>query len=405
VPDNQKPEPRIKSKLALSIVIPTYNESGNILNLIKAIRNNLSASLLAEIIVVDDDSPDGTGKLVESYIKSYPYAGKANDHCLVRITHRPSKQGLIPAILAGIDCSSGANILIMDADFSHPPEVIPRIIDELRIDPDCIVVASRYISGGSIAGWPYKRRMISTTAAQIARYGLNMHGIRDPMSGFFAFPRHIIQNVRFDTGGYKLLLELLVKVKGNIRVKEIPYAFADRHNGESKLDFSVMIKYVQAVWVLYRYGQKSKLAVLTRYEKRKSVLFLSKAGRFFTVGASGLLLNYIVSFLLSGGILSNIWYINASVIGIVVSIVSNFLLNKTWTFEDRDFSVRHTLKQFALFVGISSFGAFIQLTAVYILIQSYGFQFSVALMMAVAIASAGNFILNKKLTFEEKIWG
>ncbi len=406
----------------MSIIIPTYNESENISKLIEAIKDNLPYDIFTEIIVVDDNSPDGTGRIVENYVQDvvsiknrsirrhYSENNLKSDdnigNCLIKVIHRPNKRGLISAILQGIESSTGQNILIMDADFSHPPETIPRLIDELLQDPNCIVIASRYISGGSIMGWPYKRRILSSGAAKIARHSLKVCNVKDPMSGFFALPRHVIKNIHFNTRGYKLLLELLVKVNESIRVKEIPYTFTDRKSGESKLDFNVVFDYAKSVWYLYRYGRKSNKGIIQNKEaKRNSVLFISKAGRFFTVGASGLLLNYLVSFLLSNGILASLWYLEATMIGILCSITSNFFLNKAWTFEDRKFSANHTLKQFGLFVGMSSIGAVLQLAIVYLLVRSGGITYEFSLILAVAIASVSNFLLNKKWTFREKIWG
>jgi dolichol-phosphate mannosyltransferase len=409
-------------KTTMSVIIPTYNESENILKLIDAVKDNLPCDVFTEIIVVDDNSPDGTGRIVENYAQDMVRTKNRSIRCqyqknnltsndnirnyLIKVIHRPNKNGLISAILQGINSSTGQNILIMDADFSHPPEIIPRIIDELLQDPNCIVIASRYISGGSIMGWPYKRRILSSGAAKIARHSLKVCNVKDPMSGFFALPRHVIENIHFNTRGYKLLLELLVKVNEDIRVKEIPYTFTDRKSGESKLDFNVVLDYAKSVWHLYRYGQKSNKGIIQNKEaKRNSVLFLSKAGRFFTVGASGLLLNYVVSFLLSNGILANLWYLEATMIGILCSLTSNFLLNKAWTFEDRNFSPNHTLKQFGLFVGMSSIGAILQLAMVYLLVHSGGIRYEFSLILAVAIASISNFLLNKKWTFRENIWG
>lgn len=410
-------------KTTMSIIIPTYNESENISKLIDAVKDNLPYGVFTEIIVVDDNSPDGTGRIVENYAQDMVRTKNRSIHCqyqknnltsnndnirnyLIKVIHRPNKNGLISAILQGINSSTGQNILIMDADFSHPPEIIPRIIDELLQDPNCIVIASRYISGGSIMGWPYKRRILSSGAAKIARHSLKVCNVKDPMSGFFALPRHVIENIHFNTRGYKLLLELLVKVNEDIRVKEIPYTFTDRKSGESKLDFNVIFDYAKSVWYLYRYGRKSSKGLIqNKQAKRNSVLFLSKAGRFFTVGASGLLLNYVVSFLLSNGILANLWYLEATMIGILCSLTSNFLLNKAWTFEDRNFSANHTLKQFGLFVGMSSIGAILQLAMVYLLVHSGGIRYEFSLILAVAIASISNFLLNKKWTFRENIWG
>jgi dolichol-phosphate mannosyltransferase len=411
------------------------------LKLIEAIKYNMkshSSTVFTEIIVVDDNSPDGTGKIVEDYIREkknnnnnnnnnnmmsgqdqsqFPKIRQQdnnrnnNEKYSVRVIHRSNKSGLISAILKGIESSTGENILIMDADFSHPPETIPTMVDKLLEDPNCIVVASRYINGGSIVGWPYKRRILSGGAARIARHGLKVRNVKDPMSGFFAFPRYVIKNVKIDTRGYKLLLEVLVKSKGMV-VKEIPYTFTDRKSGQSKLDADVIIDYAKAVWHLYRYGQKNSIKTAARekkrqeeQEKRKSVLFLSKAGRFYTVGASGLIVNYLISIVLSNGMLSKFWYLQATFIGIIFSITTNFILNKIWTFEDRNFSMKITLKQYGLFVAISGVGAAIQLALLYLFVQGGGFQYAVSLIMAVAIASISNFLLNKKWTFGEKIWG
>jgi dolichol-phosphate mannosyltransferase len=404
---------------SLSIIIPTYNESENILKLIGAIKSNLPSNIITEIIVVDDNSPDGTGKIVENYIhnnigtdsslQQQQFHSKVdNQKCLVRIIHRKDKTGLIPAILEGIESSIGESILIMDADFSHPPETIPLLVEELRRDPNCIVIGSRYISRGSIIGWPYKRRVISKGAAKIARHGLKVRNVSDPMSGFFAFPRHVIKNIKFDTKGFKILLEILVKSR-DIRVKEVPYTFRDRKSGQSKMNFNVILDYAGAVWQLYRYGQKSKRRIQKMDEKRKSVLFISKASRFYTVGASGLLINYLVSFLLADNVansvksLSNTWYLQATLVGIIISTTSNFFLNKIWTFEDRDLSVGKTLRQYCSFAGISAVGATIQLLLLYLLVVDYGLQYRVSLIIAIAIASISNFLLNKKWTFQENL--
>ena len=419
-----QPEALRQRTKTLSVIIPTYNESESILNLIEAVKDNLPHTIFTEIIVVDDNSPDGTGRIMDNYIQNTGIDqtrrlslqklreekfdnnddNNNNQNSLVKVVHRQIKSGLISAILQGIQSSMGQNILVMDADFSHPPETIPRLIDELLRNPNSIVVASRYINGGSVEGWPYKRRLLSSGAVKIARHSLKMDDVKDPMSGFFAIPRDVIENIKIDSIGYKILLEILVKVKGSVKVKEIPYTFINRKSGQSKLDLNVILSYTKAVWHLYRYGRKSKrITANKQQEKRRSVLFLSKAARFYTVGASGLLLNYLVSIILSNGIL-NFWYMQATVIGIIFSITSNFFLNKIWTFEDRDFSVRNTVKQFSLFTGISAVGAAIQLTLVYLFVE-YGFPYSVSLVSAVAIASVGNFLFNKKWTFHEKIWG
>ena len=192
---------------------------------------------------------------------------------------------------------------------------------------------------------------------------------------------------------------------GNVLVKEIPI----KHQSvpiTKKINFNRILNYPKAVWDLYRYGKTSKHLDdrdIAEQKKHRSILFLSKAGRFFTVGASGLVVNYAASFLLTI-LIPNIWYIQATLFGIVLSITSNFVLNKIWTFEDKDFSPKHFLKQYSLFMALCTLGAVIQLSLVYAFVEYSHIQYAVSLVLAVAIASLSNFLLNKKITFGEKIW-
>jgi len=376
----------------VSIIIPTYNESEKINQVLKTIGDHLPKDIATEAIVVDDNSPDGTGKVVEAYINDT----QTKVGYTVDVIHRKTKSGLSTAILDGIQHSSGETVVVMDSDFSHPPKIIPQLVEEIKISKYDIAIASRYTEGGEVSGWSTKRKLISKTAKGIAKVGLGVNE-SDPMSGFFAFNRNILEGIKFDAIGYKMLLEILVKTKG-AKVKEIPYTFTDRTRGSSKLDSSTMFDYVKSVWKLYRYGHTAKVS-----DTRTSVRFISKAGRFFTVGLSGLLVNYLVSLLFADAIM-NFWYIHATVIGIIVSMSSNFILNKIWTFEDRNFEAKKTLMQYGKFVGFSSLGALIQLGMVYVLVDNYQFVYPLALMLAVIIAASSNFILNKKWTFKEKVW-
>ena len=376
----------------ISIIIPTYNESKNILQVLKSIGENLPTRILTEAIIVDDNSPDGTGKMVEDYINSV----KKIANYTIDIIHRKAKSGLSSAILKGIQHAKGDTIVVMDSDFSHSPQIIPRLLDTLKKYQCDIVVASRYVKGGKIKEWSVKRKLLSKIATLIAKKGLGVK-ITDPMSGFFAFKRQIIKGLRFDAIGYKMLLEILVKTKG-ASVKEIPYTFTDRKFGSSKVTISIALEYAKSAWKLYLYGKSTR-----KKERRPSVRFLSKAGRFYTIGASGLGINYLTSLLFTSGI-SDMWYLHANVIGITASITTNFILNKFWTFEDKDFSTKKTLLQYGKFVGFSSLGALVQLAIVLFLMESSQIVYPVVLTLAVLTAAFGNFILNKKWTFKEKIW-
>jgi dolichol-phosphate mannosyltransferase len=376
----------------VSIIVPTYNESQNIVGILKSIRESIPKGIFTETIVVDDNSPDGTGKIVEDYISSIKKIAENT----IDVIHRKAKNGLASAILKGIQNAKGETIVVMDSDFSHPPQIIPKMIEAFKQYQCDLVVASRYITGGNIQGWTTKRKLMSKIATVIAKKGLGIK-IKDPMSGFFAFKKNIIKELNFDALGYKFLLEILVKTKG-INVKEIPYCFENRKFGSSKVDSSTVIDYFKSVWKLYKNGK-----IETTNEKRNSVRFLSKAARFFTVGASGLGVNYAISMLFTSG-LTDLWYIHANIFGIIVSISTNFILNKVWTFEDRDFSRKKTLSQYGKFSIFSSLGALIQLGIVFWLVDSYDVVYSLALISAIATAAFSNFILNKKLTFKEKLW-
>jgi len=376
----------------VSIIIPTYNESQNILKILKSIQDYLPKNTKTQTIVVDDNSPDGTGRLVEEYMENV----RKITNNTIQVIHRKTKDGLSSAILKGIQFATGNTIVVMDSDLSHPASLLPKMIDALK-HPKCdIVVASRYVRGGGIVGWTRKRKLLSKIATMIAKRGLGV-SVKDPMSGFFAFKKPVIQGLSFDAIGYKMLLEILVKAK-NAHVTEIPYTFTNREFGKSKLDVKTIFDYVKAVWRLYRYGNQA-----AKEEKRKSVSFLSKAGRFYSIGAVGLGINYLVSSLFTG-VVSNLWYLHATIIGIAVSMSSNFILNKIWTFEDRNFEAKHAVPQYAKFMAFSSLGALAQLGMVFVLVDYYKMDYPISLVLAVATSALSNFILNKKLTFKQKVW-
>ena len=383
---------KLRNSTQVSIIVPTYNESQNILSILRSIESNLPKNKPVETIVVDDNSPDGTGNIVEEYVKTV----KKITGYTIGVIRRKAKEGLSSAILKGIESSNGQTIVVMDSDLSHPPDIIPKMLDVLDNSEYDIVVASRYVKGGTVSGWPIKRKLMSKIATKIAQHGLGIEQ-KDPLSGFFAFKRKILDGLKLDAIGYKVLLEILVKTKG-VRVKEIPYTFANRMQGESKLGASTIFDYIRSVWKLYRYGSTER-----KQEGRSSVRFISKAARFYTVGASGLAVNYLISLLFETGVTS-LWYLHANVIGIISSMTTNFVFNKAWTFEDRNFAKKRTLIQYGKFVGFSSFGALVQLGLVFYLVESHKLMYPVALILAVVTAAFGNYVLNKKWTFKENVW-
>jgi dolichol-phosphate mannosyltransferase len=393
-----------------SIIIATNLSDPLILDLIRSIKDAIPKNISAEIVLVEnmanstgsDEKWSERKRSILNKIKELEKMQGIKHNLFIKLVRKLIPKGKVFAILEGVKSANGENVIIMNDDFTHPPEVLPSMMELIMKKQGCMVVASRYAEGGSVVGRTAIRRLLGRGAAGVARYGLKVKNVKDPVSAFIGFPRRVLETIPVDGNAYSLSLEILVKSKG-LEVQEIPYCFKENPLSEQKVIPS-SARYVRSIIHLYRYGPKlaENGDVDVRY--RRSVKFLSKAGRFYTVGASGLLVNYLVSTIIANGAISHLWYMHGTLIGILVSIITNFFLNKAWTFEDRDFSLGRTTKQFSLFLLISSFGAAIQLGFVYLFVES-GLNYALSLLCAVAIASASNFLLNKKLTFKDRLWG
>ena len=229
------------SEIGVTIVLPTYNERENIQVLIPRICGLLKGKVRFEILVVDDDSPDGTWRVAMELSKKFTN---------VRVRRRIGERGLASAILEGIRLASYDAVIVMDADLQHPPEVLTRIIDKLRMAD--VVVASRYIAGGGIKGWSLLRKVISLGATLLAHYFIpESEKVTDPMSGYFGIKKHVVEGVKLNTIGFKMLLEILAKGKYS-SVVEVPYIFESRKYGASKLSFKVMSEYLRHLIILLR---------------------------------------------------------------------------------------------------------------------------------------------------------
>jgi dolichol-phosphate mannosyltransferase len=228
------------------LVLPTYNEAENLEPLVEAARAQLPAN--ARILIVDDDSPDGTGKIADRL-----HAQHEN----VAVLHRPRKEGLGPAYIAGFRqaLEGGAGfVLEMDSDFSHDPAYLPRLLEAAK-GAD-VVLGSRYVAGGGVTDWGVLRRAISRGGSGYARLVLGV-GVRDLTGGFKCFRREVLEAVDLDavtTRGYAFQVELTYRaIRSGFQVVEIPILFRERRVGKSKMDLSIM---VEAFWrlPLLRFG-------------------------------------------------------------------------------------------------------------------------------------------------------
>lgn len=226
---------------SVSIIIPTYNERENIERVVERCRDAL-ADYRFEIVVVDDDSPDKTWQLVaDSYA----------DAETVRIVRRTQESGLATAVSRGFDEASYECCAVIDADLQHPPEKLPELIAAFDDGAD-IAIGSRHVDGGGVENWSRFRRIVSRGAMAITKLVLPpTRDIADPMSGFFAIRRELIDDVALAPTGYKILLEVLMKCDYE-RVVEIPYVFTERERGESKLSADEYWEFLEHIYQLRR---------------------------------------------------------------------------------------------------------------------------------------------------------
>jgi dolichol-phosphate mannosyltransferase len=223
----------------LTIVVPTYNERERIGELVEAVFRACSgAGIELELVIVDDNSPDGTGEIADQLAERHR----------VRVIRRAGKLGLGSAVVAGFAIASAPVVGVMDADLSHPPALLPRMLATFKATGADIVVASRYVPGGSTPNWPMRRRILSRVACVLAR---PLTPIRDAASGFFLIARDIVSGVTIKAGGFKICLELLVRGRPR-RLVEVPYQFDDRELGESKMSVGEAAGYLFQLWDLYR---------------------------------------------------------------------------------------------------------------------------------------------------------
>jgi dolichol-phosphate mannosyltransferase len=248
----------------LSIVVPTYNERDRLPELVTAIFAAYAAEgLEGELIVVDDNSPDGTGSLAEQLAKDRR----------IRVVHRAGKLGLGTAVVEGFTVAEAPVVGVIDADMSHPPGLLPHMFAAMRQTGADVLVASRYIAGGGTVRWPILRLLMSRLACGMAR---GLTPVRDATSGFFLIRRDLARDVRISAGGFKICLELLVRGRP-ATVVEVPYVFAGRTAGESKMNWKEALGYLEQLRHLHRFRRSN--AVLPQTYLRLSREELQRAAK------------------------------------------------------------------------------------------------------------------------------
>ncbi len=355
--------------------MPTYNEVDNLDELVRRIQQSCSpAGVEAEVVIVDDNSPDGTGARAEELSKTQD----------VKVVHRAGKLGLSSAVLEGFGVASNPILVVMDADLSHPPEKIPELVSKLESGEADVAVGSRYVKGGSVENWPFSRRIVSKGATLLARW---LTKVKDPMSGFFALKRSVIEGVKLDPVGYKIMLEILVKGKV-AKVAEVPIHFANRKAGKSKLGGGEYFRYIDHVFRLYEYKKP----------------WLSKYIKFSAIGGLGAVINTAI--LWTASEVFGVYYLVGSVIAFCVAVTFNYYLNRRWTYRSKGSVPR----QYTQFLAVSICGLALNLVVLKGIIDGAmpffdiskdktGIYLVVANLITILAVSIFNFLLNSLWTF------
>jgi len=362
--------PSPTDNVLVSVVVPTYREADNLPLLVPRITAALEP-WPHEIIIVDDNSNDGTDQAVAT-LSEHGHA--------IRLIVRTDQRGLSSAVLRGFSEATGRVLVCMDADLSHPPETLPRMVETLEEQSAEFVIGSRYVVGGTTDGeWSLLRKLNSKVATLMARPFCR---VSDPLAGYFALPRGVLERAEaLDPVGYKIGLELIVKC-GCTHIVELPINFSDRRFGQSKLGLREQINYLRHLKRLadFRFGGWSQL------------------GQFCVVGASGMAVDLLIyALLLRGGAALPV----ARALAIFIAMSWNFALNRRVSFSGSRFG-RPIIEQYFLWLassglgGVTSWGAAVSLT---LFTKFFAVHIFLAAILGIAAGSLINFILARYWVF------
>lgn len=363
---------RLADEVQVSIVVPTYREEANLAELSNRLFAAVSeAQIRAELIIVDDNSGDGTIELCEELAKTYP----------IRLITRTDERGLATAVICGLQHAQGEFAVVMDADLSHPPLSVPCLLRPLQTDTADFVIGSRYVQGGTMdESWSLFRHANSRIAGWLAR---GLTPVRDPMAGFFAIRKVMLGDLsELNPCGYKIGLEVLVRCRCE-RVTEIPIHFEDRKHGESKLNLRAQWLYIQHLFRLYAFCFPE----------------LFRFATFAAVGTSGMLLDLAVF----RSLLAALGLPAGRAIGIWTAMTWNYELNRRFTFHElagpREFG---TYLQFCTACLLGAAISWVTSIGLVVWSETFSMRPVAAAMIGTAVAALANFSLCRLWVFRER---
>ena len=352
----------VTSPCELAVVIPTFNELGNIEPLLALLEKAL-AGITWEAIFVDDDSPDGTAQFLLALSTRNPRV-----RCLCRVGRR----GLSSACVEGM-LSSGANCLaVIDADLQHDETLLPKMLNVLQHEPFDLVVGTRYMEGGGVSGWDASRQKISNLATALSQRLLGIK-LKDPMSGFFMIRRSAFEGAVYGLSsiGFKILVDLVASSKTPLRVKELPYQFRNRLAGISKLDNRVAWDYLMLL------ADKT----VGRYVPTRLVSFAA-------IGGFGVLVHLLVLTLALS--LMGADFVAGQTIAVTVAMVGNFFLNNALTYRDQQLRGWGILSGLIKFMLACSVGAFANVGVAAYIHSGYG-HWALSALAGIVVGTVWNY--------------
>jgi len=357
----------------LAVIVPTFNERDNLSELVSRLDQCLQGEAW-EVIFVDDDSNDGTAAGVREIAQQDPRV-----RCLQRIGRR----GLSTACVEGMLATSAPYLAVIDGDCQHDETVLPRMLEVLKRGEADVVVGSRYTAGGGIGTWQESRAKMSRVATRLSRAVIK-HDLSDPMSGFFALRRDVLeQAVRsLSSVGFKILLDIIASSPKPLRVKELPYEFRNRHAGESKLDG-------QAVWgYLMLLADKFLGGVVP-------VRFVS----FALIGAVGVFVHFAVLAVLFRAM--SLPFAVSQAGAAAVAMMSNFTLNNALTYRDMRLKGWLWLRGLVSFMLACSFGALANVGFASYLFKRHTF-WALSALVGIVVSTVWNYAMTATYTWEKR---
>jgi len=359
----------MNSQTTITVIVPTFNEAPNVAALVARVASALH-DRSAEILFVDD-STDDTPDVIRAIANTATIP--------VRLIHRDNPVGgLSGAVLAGLEASTSDWCVVMDGDLQHPPEVIPTLLAAGADENADIVIASRYVRGGSSDGLSsVARRLVSNSSNILTRamFPIKLRNCTDPMTGFFAVARESLDLAALRPRGFKILLEILART--SLVVAEVPFAFGDRNAGESKASITQGFRFLTQLGAL-RFGRLSGFAA---------------------IGALGAIANLLIM----GGLQSvGVWYVVAAIIAGFVTIVANFLLQEHFVFHDLRAEGRNVWLRFGSSLAFNGGETLVRTFLLFLIVENTTIPGVIAQAALLAVGFVVRFLFHSRVVYRPR---